>query len=74
MKYKMVHTELESKLMMTVYFKTRRQARAAQRAVLKNKWFKCYSPEGIQIWKLIISSSDCRVGMMKATVKKVEYE
>ena len=75
MKYKMVHTDFEGKLMTTLFFKTRRQARAARRAILKNKWFKCYGPTGKkQFWKLMRTDADIHVAIMKATVKEVEYE
>jgi hypothetical protein len=54
-------------------FKTGRQARAARRAILKNKWFKCYGPDGKEVWWLE-ASSPVYVYIEKVTVKKVEYE
>ena len=72
MKYKMIHTD-ENKAVTKLYFKTGRQARAARRAILKNKWFKCYGPDGKEVWWLE-ASSPVYVYIEKVTVKKVEYE
>ena len=72
MKYKMVHTDA-NKAVTTLYFKTRRQARTARRAILKNKWFKCYGRDGKEVWWLEASSTAYAV-IEKVKVKKVEYE
>lgn len=72
MKYKIVHTD-ENKAIAKLYFKTRRQAKAARRAILKNKWFKCYGPDGKQLWWLL-SVPTVHAFIVKVTVKKVEYE
>lgn len=72
MKYKIIHTD-ENKATATLYFKTKRQARAARRAILKNKWFKCYGHDGKEIWWLAAIPTGY-AHIEKATVKKVEYE
>lgn len=72
MKYKMVHTD-ENKGVTKLYFKTRRQARAARRAILKNKWFKCYGFDGKQLW-WISARPTAYAHIEEVTVKKVEYE
>ena len=72
MKYKMVHTD-ENKAIARLYFKTKRQARAARRAILKNKWFKCYGPDGKELWWLAARPT-AYAHIVKVTVKKVEYE
>ena len=70
----MVHTDFEGKLITTLFFKTRRQARAARRAILKNKWFKFYRDDGTVAWEFINSDTIRRAYMKAVTVKKVVYE
>ena len=67
----MIHTD-ENKAVTKLYFKTGRQARAARRAILKNKWFKCYGPTGKQHWWLLSPVDHAFIAPI--TVKKVEYE
>ena len=68
----MIHTD-KNKAVAKLYFKTKRQARLARRAILKNKWFKCYGPDGNEVWWLEVGSP-VYVVIEKVTVKKVEYE
>ena len=74
MKYKLTILDEEQKYVSKHYFKTRRQARAAQRAVLKGKWFKFYREDGEVGWEFINSNIIRRSYMRTVTVKKVEYE
>jgi len=51
------------------YFKTRKQAGLARRAILKNKWFKAYHPDGGKVWQLMDYSCNRHV-----FIRKVEHE
>lgn len=74
MKYKITILDEKGKCVSSHYFKTRRQAKVAQRAVLKGKWFKFYRDDGTVAWEFINSDTIRRAYMKAVTVKKVEYE